>query len=101
MYRGVEIDIALDMGLQDLGEYFMGRNSQLRKIDMALPIMIEKLPTLNAYLVSFVVPRRYNATELPEPLNKRLVIREDSSKTYAAKSWLGRSPGETVIDIKK
>lgn len=40
IYKGVDLSLAMDMGLQDIGAYLLGKNSGSQKLEMALPVII-------------------------------------------------------------
>lgn len=75
IYKGVDMVIATDLGLQDIGGYLLGKNSQGRKIPMTIPVSISTTPIDNAYAVSFILPNNEKIETLPAPLNKRLKLK--------------------------
>jgi hypothetical protein len=40
LYRGIDMVTASDLGLQDIGAYLLGKNSQKRKIPMTIPVSV-------------------------------------------------------------
>jgi hypothetical protein len=101
IYKGVGLRIALEMGLEDMSSYLLGSNVEGKKLEMAYPMSFERIPTENAYMVSFAMPGYYTINSLPAPTNKRLVIKEIAAKTMASLKWRGSFPSGDQMDHKR
>lgn len=63
--------------------------SASEKIAMTVPVNTEKVQESNTYKISFVMPSKYTLETLPEPNDKRVVLREVPAHKVAVRrfSW--------------
>jgi hypothetical protein len=100
----VEADFerAGNVAFRRLFDYISGENAPRRKIEMTAPVTqsrgekiamtapVTQAADAGAYRVAFVVPSKYTAATVPQPLDPRIEIREVPARLVAVWSYSGR-----------
>jgi hypothetical protein len=66
------------------------RASEGETIGMTAPVTQRSAEGGDRYIVSFVMPARFNLDTLPEPVDGRIRIREEAGRLMAARRYSGR-----------
>ncbi len=91
---------AIEKGFGILADFIFGNNISRQKIDMTAPVEVknpERVPMTapvkvsgnGNYIVSFVMPKKYNIETLPEPINKDIRFRTIRANEIAAIRFSG------------
>jgi len=65
----------------------MQSNTKPEKIEMTAPVLAQK-HTGNAYLVSFILPKKYSIETAPEPVSENIGFRVGASNSLSSKPHL-------------
>ncbi|NJD26354.1 MAG: heme-binding protein [Betaproteobacteria bacterium] len=106
-------DDAGNQGFRILAGYIFGQNKGERKIAMTAPVAqapakiamtapVAQSATAGGYVVQFAMPREWTLETLPEPLDKRVILREVPARTFAVIGYSGTwTQGRYAEHLKK
>lgn len=97
---GAAAEDAGNQGFRILAGYIFGQNKGERKIAMTAPVAqapakiamtapVAQSAAAGGYVVQFAMPREWTLETLPEPLDKRVVLREVPARTLAVIGYSG------------
>lgn len=104
---------AISAGFKDLADFIFGNNKSSDKISMTAPVQqsagesismtapVQQLKHNDEWLISFVMPSKYQKSNLPLPNNPNVKIIEIPSKKYAAIVFSGTNSNENVYKHEK
>jgi hypothetical protein len=95
-------DEAGNAGFRILADYIFGNNKGARRIEMTAPVAqepariamtapVSQAPAPGGYLVQFTMPREWTLATLPEPNDKRVVLRSVPARTVGVVRYSGTS----------
>jgi hypothetical protein len=97
-----KFDEAGNSAFRILADYIFGNNKAKVKIDMTAPVSqqpvsekiamtapVSQVKKSDGYLVQFTMPENFNLDTLPEPIDKRVVIREIPARRLAVFKYSG------------
>jgi len=115
-----DYDRALYSGFMKLFDYISGQNTNRSRIKMTTPVTEEQVSTSekipmtapvtterssNAYVVSFIMPSKYNMETLPEPKDKSITFRRVPAHRAAVVKFSGRMneemAGKKIEELKQ
>ena len=89
-------------GFRRLYEYISGNNRKKESISMTAPVTqegesqkiamtapVNQVRENNKWRITFLMPSKYSLEELPEPLDERVVLKEDPERIFAAIKYSG------------
>ena len=82
-----------------LFRYISGNNAAQQKIAMTAPVT--QVADADGYRVAFVVPSRYSASTVPEPLDPRIEIRAVPARRVAVWRYSGRWTQERYDQMER
>jgi len=91
-----------DSGFNILFNYIPGHNKTQEKISMTAPVITsEKIPMVSPVItgkeyMAFVLPSYYKKENVPIPLNDKVKIKIQESKTYAVLRFSGRASDKII-----
>lgn len=86
-------------GFGSIFQYISGGNENKEKISMTTPVINELKE--DGVTTEFVMPRRYNASTLPKPENKKLSIKKTESSTVLSITFNGSINDKRLRFYKK
>jgi len=104
---------AISAGFKDLADFIFGNNKSSDKISMTAPVQqsagesismtapVQQSKQNDEWLISFVMPSKYQKSNLPLPNNPNVKIIEIPSKKYAAIVFSGKNSNENVYKHEK
>ena len=104
---------AISAGFKDLADFIFGNNKSSDKISMTAPVQqsagesismtapVQQLKQNDEWLISFVMPSKYQKNNLPLPNNPNIKIIEIPSKKYAAIVFSGTNSNENIYQHEK
>ncbi|WP_167616800.1 SOUL family heme-binding protein [Maribellus sediminis] len=92
------LDKSRNSGFRVLAGYIFGGNEENQKIAMTAPVRMSN--TADSSTMSFVLPSEMNFNQLPEPLNKDIVLHR-SEPAYAAVVRFGGYTSNREIEIHR
>lgn len=93
-----------------LAGYIFGKNQKKQNISMTAPVVQEKsnssenismtapvvqAPTTDGWVMTFMMPSKYKLADLPIPDDKRVILEEVPSKTFAVIQYTGLGRPDT------
>ena len=101
---------AMSMGFSILANYIFGGNTKKSKIPMTTPVTgvntqkSERIPMTvpvteekrneETYRISFTMPSKYTLETLPEPIDQRIMFKEEKNQLMAVLRFSGRAREE-------
>ncbi|MFT6751653.1 MAG: hypothetical protein ACI9VI_002484 [Candidatus Azotimanducaceae bacterium] len=82
-----EFDNVGNRAFRRLGGYIFGSNDADKKISMTAPVTQQA--TDDGYFVRFYMPVEHDLSDLPEPLDNTVTVRESAGGTFAVISYKG------------
>ncbi len=91
-----ERDVAISEGFRTLADYIFGNNqaskntageSPSEKIAMTAPVIQQKRD--NEWVILFVMPSKFNESNIPQPMNKEVAIQTRSKTKYIVIQFSG------------
>ena len=95
-------DQAIQEGFRLLADYIFGNNTVRQNIAMTAPVQQQRNTTIamtspvqqqsagQAWKVSFIVPSEYSLATLPEPNNRRVMLKQVLAKSFVTIRFSGR-----------
>lgn len=103
-----ERESAIKDGFRILADYIFGNNTtntpntenqnQNQKIAMTAPVMQQKQNS--SWLISFIIPKKYNLGTIPKPNNNKILIKQIPAKTYIAIKFSGSHSAQNILNSK-
>ncbi|MEO0915423.1 MAG: heme-binding protein [Pseudomonadota bacterium] len=81
-------------GFRTLAGYIFGRNATGEKIAMTVPV--QQVPIGKAYEISFMMPARFDQSQLPAPTSGAIRFRETSAERLAVTEFSGYATGAVL-----
>ncbi|MEY4436746.1 MAG: hypothetical protein RL100_210 [Actinomycetota bacterium] len=82
-----DLNRAANAGFRYLFNYISGENKPAQKISMTVPV--QQTPTKTGWKISFVVPSKFKAEQVPTPTNSRVSVEKIAAGTFACLSYRG------------
>jgi hypothetical protein len=89
-------------GFRRLYDYISGNNRKKQRISMTAPVTqegefqkiamtapVNQVQENNAWRITFLMPSEYSMADLPEPMDERVVLKEDPERLVAAIKYSG------------
>lgn len=83
-----ERDDAIGKGFRILFKYISGENKNKESISMTVPVM-QKSTGNNKWNISFVVPKKFNLQNVPQPDNQSIKITNNSNLNFIVITFSG------------
>ena len=83
-----ERDEAIGKGFRILFKYISGENKNKESISMTVPVM-QKSSGNNQWMISFVVPKKFNLQNVPQPDNQSVKIKNNPDLKVIAITFSG------------
>jgi len=84
-------------GFRMLADYISGNNIMKKEIPMTAPVQQQK-NLYNGWTISFVMPSKYTMRLLPQPINKKIILKEILNKKFVVISFSGLNSNENIIE---
>ena len=91
-------DEASKKGFSVLAGYIFGGNKTNEKIAMTAPVSMSLEDSMT---MMFMVPKKFDKTNLPKPNQSRIKFKEEPSRTMAAIAFGGWANSEKIEDYKQ
>ncbi|QIK38353.1 heme-binding protein [Caldichromatium japonicum] len=76
-------------GFHILADYIFGDNQGQARIEMTAPVNQRPAAGPEVYIISFIMPSRFQLADLPRPNNPRIILREEPARLIAARRYSG------------
>ncbi len=90
-----ERDDAIGKGFRILFKYISGENKNKESISMTVPVM-QKSSGNNKWSISFVVPKKFNLQNVPQPDNQSVKIKNNPDLKVIAVTFSGLFSNENI-----
>ena len=97
--RGTDYKSVASSGFRKLAGYIFGGNEQSKSIAMTAPVRMEL--TDKGSTMSFVMPEKYQETDLPKPNDSSVLIVKSSPQYVAAISFGGYADDEKIKENRE
>lgn len=84
-------------GFRMLADYISGNNIMKKEIPMTAPVQQQK-NLYNGWTISFVMPSKYTMRLLPQPINKKIILKEILNKKFVVISFSGLNSNENITE---
>lgn len=82
-----DLNRAASAGFRYLFNYISGENKPAQKISMTVPV--QQTPTKTGWKISFVVPSKFKAEQVPTPTSSRVSVEKIAAGTFACLTYRG------------
>ena len=87
-------DYAVDVGFDKLASYIFGQNNSRVNMSMTNPVLQEKRG--REWMISFVVPSKFNLLTVPKPLNSEITFQNVPGQSVASFGYSGNNDIEKM-----